>query len=364
MIKVTEAVARRYGHHTDGAPRTPRLGIGRPETRVLGCWIMRNTQMKGAPMSVHGVLGPIARSDLGQTLIHEHITTADWSMRHAFGGRFFDRAVVVERAVEQFTRAKACGVRTVVDGTPVNMGRDVELIREVAQRTGVNFVVSSGFYYQDEVYLAWRTEAEIGALLSAEWSEGIAGTGVRPGMMKVACADDGITEILGKVFRAAGSVAAEHDVPIFCHHHPDVRNGDAIMDIFDDCGVAPDRVVLGHSGDSGDLAYLEAMLQRGCYLGMDRFGHCAVSRSLDDRVATIVALCERGYADRLVLSHDLAAYFGVFGDWDGFLAQPEPEVDFTFVHRHVVPALENAGLAREAVHSMLVDNTAAVLAGR
>lgn len=143
-----------------------------------------------------------------------------------------------------------------------------------------------------------------------------------------------------------------------------MRNGDAILDIFDHCGVAPDRVVLGHSGDSGDLDYLERMLQRGCYLGMDRFGHCAVSRSLDDRVATIVALCERGHADRLLLSHDLAVYFGVFGDWDAFLTRPAPEVDFTFVHQTVVPALENAGLAPDTLRSMLVDNTAAVLTGR
>lgn len=315
-------------------------------------------------MAIHGVLGPIARSDLGQTLIHEHVTTADWSMRQAFGTRFFDPAVIADRAAEQFSRARDRGVRTVVDGTPVNMGRDVGLLRTIAERTGVNFVASSGFYYQDEVYLTWRSVDEIHALLAGECADGIRDTGVRPGIMKVACADDGLTEVLGKVFQAVGAVAAEYDLPVFCHHHPAVGNGDAIMDIFDGAGVRPERVILGHSGDTGDLDYLERMLDRGCYLGMDRFGHCAVSRSLEDRVATIAALCERGHADKLLLSHDLAVYFGVFGAWEAFLAQPQPDVEFTFIHDTVVPALERAGLTPETVRSMLVENTAAALAGQ
>lgn len=88
--------------------------------------------------------GPIETADFGQTLFHEHIVTADWSMRMAFGDQFYDHDVVADRAVEHFTRARDCGVRTVVDGTPVNMGRDVQLVHEVAERTGLNFIVSSG----------------------------------------------------------------------------------------------------------------------------------------------------------------------------------------------------------------------------
>ena len=236
-------------------------------------------------MSVHTVRGPLDTSELGQTLIHEHITTADWSTRMGFGEHFYEHDVILARAVEQFSRAKACGVRTVVDGPPVNMGRDVRLIREVADQTGLNFIVSSGFYYQDEVYLSWRSEDEVYAWLSRECQDGIARTGIRPGIMKAACADNGITPILDMVFRAIGRVAAEQRLPIFCHHHTQVGNGDEIMDAFESRGVAPSQVVLGHSGDTNDLDYLERMLRRGCYLGMDRFGHCAVSNSLEDRGA-------------------------------------------------------------------------------
>ena len=72
-------------------------------------------------MMIQGVLGPIDTAELGQTLMHEHITCADWSMRMNFGARFFEFDQVAEIAAGQLGKAKALGVRTVVDGTPVNL---------------------------------------------------------------------------------------------------------------------------------------------------------------------------------------------------------------------------------------------------
>lgn len=315
-------------------------------------------------MQINGALGPIDSTQLGQALIHEHVTTADWSMRMAYQEHFYEHQVVADRAVHQFGQAKQVGVRTVVDGTPLNMGRDARLIREVAERTGLNFIVSSGFYTQEEAYLTYRSVGEVHELLSHEFEVGIGGTDVRPGMMKAACGDEGVTPVLETAFRAIGRVAVEQKVPIFAHHHAQVANGDQIMDVFESCGVAPAQVVLGHSGDTNDLDYLERMLRRGCYLGMDRFGYCAVSNSLHDRVRTIVELCDRGYAGQLVLSHDLATYLGVFGTWQDFTSSgpDDAEVDFTFIHREVVPALEAAGLDRSDVMGMLEGNPARLFA--
>lgn len=282
----------------------------------------------------------------------------------AFGKHYYEHDVVADRAVEQFQRAKDRGVRTVVDGTPVNMGRDIKLIQEVAERTGLNFVASSGFYYQDEVYLQWRSEDEIYSLVSRECTDGIEDTGVRPGILKAACADSGVTPILGKVFRAIGSVASEQGLPIFCHHHPSVGNGDEILDIFEECGASTNQIVLGHSGDTDDLGYLERLLERGCYLGMDRFGHCDASLDFDSRITTIVELCRRGYADRLLLSHDLATYFAVFGSWESFKNDHSyPAVDFSFIHTEVHPALERSGIDRSQILAMTGANVAEFLSG-
>lgn len=169
--------------------------------------------------------------------------TADWSMRMAYGDHFYEHEVVADRVVQQFSRGRECGIRTVVDGTPLNMGRDVHLIREVAERTGLNFIVSSGFYYQEEAYLTYRSVEEVHELLTREFEEGIAGTDGGPGMMKAACSDAGITPSPGDGVSRDRQVAAEQQVPISAHHHVTAGNGDAILDVFggERRGTSPGR---------------------------------------------------------------------------------------------------------------------------
>ena len=187
-------------------------------------------------MMIQGVLGPIDTAELGQTLMHEHITCADWSMRMNFGARFFEFDQVAEIAAGQLGKAKALGVRTVVDGTPVNLGRDIRLIREVARRTGLNFIASTGFYYQEEPWLYFRDEEEIYDLLLGACADGLSGTGSNPGILKAGVGRGGLTPLLQKVLHATGRVAKETGLPLFCHHDPSTAAGGAILDLLASCG--------------------------------------------------------------------------------------------------------------------------------
>ena len=121
--------------------------------------------------------------------------------------------------------------------------------------------------------------------------------------------------------------------------------------MFESEGVDLSRVVIGHSGDTADLEYLEELLERGSYLGMDRFGLYGIL-SFEERVRTIVELCERGHVERMVLSHDAACYNdwlpqggGAFGPWH-----------YCHISQDVLPALRDAGLGDTEINTMLVDN--------
>ena len=318
-------------------------------------------------MKINTVTGPIDTSELGPTLMHEHVCTADWSLRMNFGSRFFDFDTVVDAAVTMFTTMnRTCGITTVVDGTPVNLGRDVRLIKEVAERTGLTFVVSSGFYHHEEPGLGLRSVEQLYDLLIDECRSGIDGTGILPGIMKTAVETGGVTPYVRKVLTAVGRVAAETGLPVFCHHNPHSENGGEILDIFESQGLAPNRVILGHSGDSENLDYLRQMLDRGCYIGMDRFGYCDISLSLDRRVATIAALCQQGYGPRMMLAHDLAVYLAMTESWEDF-TRTTPDhrwPDFTFIHQQVRPALLAAGVSAADFDSMLADNPRAFFEGK
>jgi len=297
-------------------------------------------------MKINTVTGPIETAKLGPTLMHEHISCADWSMRMNLGDRFFNFDDVVNTATATFTQMnRECGITTVVDGTPINLGRDIKLIREVAERTGLNFIASSGFYYQEEFELAFRPEEEITELLLYECQNGINGTDILPGIMKCAVESRELTKYLRKILAAIARVAAKTGLPIFCHHNPHYKNGGAILDIFEGQGVSLNKVILGHSGDTDDLDYLVSMLGRGCYIGMDRFGYCDITLSLERRAAAIAALCEKGFCDRMLLSHDLAAFIAL-----------SRRPDFAFIHKEALPALLAAGVARETFDKMMEEN--------
>ena len=309
-------------------------------------------------MKIHSVTGPIESSELGTTLMHEHVNCADWSMRMNFGDRFFEFDTVAEMAAVMFKKMnRECGVTTVVDGTPINLGRDVKLIREVAVRTGLHFIASSGFYYQEDFGLMFLSESEIADLLLGECQNGIGDTGILPGIMKTAVEKPELTLYLRRVLGAVARVAAQTGLPVFCHHNPHNKNGGDILDIFESKGVAPGRVILGHSGDTDDLSYLSEMLNRGCYIGMDRFGYCDRTLSLQRRAAAIAALYEKDYGRRMLLSHDLvvAGFFG--GDSERENANPEDRSpDFTFIHKKVLPALLASGLTQKEFDMMMKEN--------
>jgi len=310
-------------------------------------------------MKINTVTGPADTATLGSTLMHEHISCADWSMRMNFGSRFFevdDMARIASAMIAKMKRE--CGITTVVDGTPINLGRDVKLIHEVSNRTGVNFIVSSGFYYQEDAWLMFRPEGEIVELLMNECMNGIADTGILPGIMKCAVCDAGITPLIRKILTSVGRVAAKTGLPIFCHHTVSDKNGGEILDMFEKTAVPLNRVIMGHSGDTDDLSYLEGMLKRGCYIGEDRFGYCEMTLSLERRVAAIAALCDKGYGNRILLSHDLVAYGAFAGSWDDFKnSKPEEKYpDFTFIHKSVQPALLAAGVTMTMFDKMMTEN--------
>ena len=306
-------------------------------------------------MFINSVTGPVDTAALGPTLVHEHVGGADWSLRMNGGSRFFDYDTVVSAAVAAFAKVKQeCGITTVVDGTPINMGRDVELVRDVARRTGITFIVSSGFYYQEEPSLANSSVDDIYDFLLTECQHGVGDTGIMPGIMKAAVGTAGVTPYLTKMLTAIARVAATTGLPVFCHHDVNARSGGDILDIFEHEGVPLDRFILGHSGDTDDLSYLEPLLTRGCNIGMDRFAYDDVMLGLQPRVDTIAALWRQGYADQMMLSHDLVAYRGRLVTRDN-ASRPEPH-DLTYIQTTVFPALEKAGVPREDLVHMITDN--------
>jgi phosphotriesterase-related protein len=172
-------------------------------------------------------------------------------------------------------------------------------------------------------------------------------------MLKCATDAPGVTKGVERVLRAVAQAHRQTGVPISTHTHARKRRGLEQQRIFLEEGVDLSRVVIGHSGDTTDIAYLEELIAAGSYLGMDRFGIDTIL-SFEDRVNTVAKMCERGHAGKMVLSHDATC----FNDWLPERAIPVvlPNWHYLHIHRDVIPALKQRGVTDEMLHSMLVEN--------
>jgi phosphotriesterase-related protein len=302
--------------------------------------------------TVNGVLGPIEARDLGFTLMHEHILVANWSMRHCFPD-YVDEEKLIRGAIGEMGALRERGVRTMVDLTPINLGRDVRVIREVAEKTGIQLIAATGFYWTEEPWMdAWDAEA-LAEYLIREVREGIEGTDTRAGIIKCATDRLGVTPFNKKLLQATARAHRLTGVPISTHTDVSNRSGLAQQDVFEECGVDLRRVVIGHCGDSEDISYLESILKRGSTIGMDRNGIDLILPT-KQRVATIAELCRLGWEDQMVLSHDASCFI----DWfpKPLVEQTLPDWNYRCVSDVVIPALRESGVSEQQIRSMTVEN--------
>jgi phosphotriesterase-related protein len=308
---------------------------------------------------INSVLGVIDTTDLGFTLMHEHILVAAWPMRQAFHD-WVDLDALIEKAVQEVRAAKQRGVQTIVDVTPINLGRDIHVIREVAARAEMQIIAAAGLYWFEEKWLeGWEVD-RIVEFLIRDIESGIQGTNSKAGIIKAATGPSGITPINRKSLQVAARLHLATGLPITTHTSAEHRTGLAQQDVFEEEGVDLGRVVIGHCGDTDDIEYLEKILKRGSLIGMDRFG-LEMTLTTEKRIGTIVELCRRGWEDRMVLSHDACCFL----DWypKETIRALAPYWNFRHIPDDIIPALRQAGVGDEQIKTMTVANPARVFGG-
>jgi phosphotriesterase-related protein len=244
----------------------------------------------------------------------------------------------------------------------MDIGRDVHLARRVAAATGIQLVMCTGVYGQHYTFLPQYFEnRDPQALVDAflhDIETGIQGTDVKAAFLKCAVDEPGVTDDVERVLRAVAQASLKTGRPIMAHSQPATRRGLEIMDVFDDEGIDPRKVQIAHTGDTDDLDYIEELLARGPWIGMDRYG-LDMFLPTDQRNATVIELCKRGHANRMTLSQDACATM----DWYPAELKPQlaPEWDFTFLWRGVLPALSDGGVSDDEIDTMMRENPRAWL---
>lgn len=322
---------------------------------------------------INTVLGPVEAKDLGRTLMHEHLIYGFCGFQgdSTLGG--FDELLCIKENMKWLTPLKETyGFKTIVDATNNECGRDPFFLAKMAVIMDLNIICSTGYYYEPaSAYMYWKfrsgfadVETEMYDMMLAELTQGIGGTGIKAGVIKLASSANQITPFEEKFFRAAARVNAETGATIITHTELGTM-GPEQAKLLIDHGANPKDISIGHMCGNTDIDYHERVLQYGVFDSFDRFGlegdlfHTPTD---EQRCDVIAALLDKGYEDQILMSHDSVTVE---------LGRPRPvpkdELDFMAhanilnIPGRVIPMLKERGVTDEQLDKIFIHNPARVL---
>lgn len=317
-----------------------------------------------SPRVVQTVQGPLDPSKLGFTLPHEHVCASSAGFWQVWPEFFGGRANFISKVVDKLKAARDEGVDTIVDVTPADVGRDIRLIQEVSRKSGMQIIACTGHWLYPSLSMGARTLEELTDFFALEIDRGIEGTDIKPGVIKVATDSEGVTPFLEGVLRAAARVSKATGTPITTHTYATARIGEKQADIFEDEGLNPAMVCLGHCDDTNDVGYLTGLVKRGYTIGMDHMtwgagtvrGESTETLSWQQRAECIKKLIDAGFVTKIFLSNDW--YFGISIAGAGAMeAKDKSNPDgILFNTRKTIPYLKQIGVTDQAIRTITVEN--------
>jgi phosphotriesterase-related protein len=350
-------------------------------------------------VAITTVLGQVPPSDVGPTLMHEHLLVdlgatfapvSDpelarhrdepvgpdliellhiWPFSLALDNVRLDDEALAAEEVSAFADA---GGSAVVDCTLEGMGRDPLALRRLGEATGLHLIQGTGFYVEvaHPPRVAELTVDELATHFVGELTDGIGETGVRAGIIGeigTSGVDPRSREKSGdvtlaeeKVLRAAGRASVETGAAVTVHLDPRGQGAHRVIGVLTGEGVAPDRMIMGHMDANPDLEYHLRVADRGVFVEYDHFGreyyagHMERPYTKDARRLELVGeLIRRGFTRQLLLSQDVCAKIDLHRHGGN---------GYDHVLRRIVPRLREEGIDDGEIKAMLVDNPRRALA--
>ncbi len=297
------------------------------------------------------VTGEIEPGEMGKTLEHEHILT-DITRQEDNEPEAYDEEDVLKRVIPELEKLKTHGVRTLVECTPAYIGRDVRLLKRLSDETGIRILTNTGFYgAQNNRFIPSQvllmTAEELARIWIAEYEQGIEGTGIRPGFIKIGVDRKPLSEFHATLVRAAALTHKATGLTIMAHSGPAVA---AIqeLEILKEEGVSPHAFIWTHASDEKDPSILIQVAKNGAWISFDKYGWD--EKLVESYPRLLKIMKDEGVLNKILISHDA-----------GWYDPGQTEKDFkpyTAIFEELVPNLRKMGFTDDDIDQLLVKNPA------
>ncbi len=293
---------------------------------------------------VLGVKGVIDSERSGNWLTHEHILV-DFIGAEMTGSHRWNPIDVRHKMLPYLLKAESVNIQTFVDATPNYLGRDPELLRELASDSRLNIITNTGLYAAREYkYLPEYAFEETAEQLANRWikelTDGIGETGIRPGFIKISVnADQPLKPLDKKIVIAAGLTHIETGLTIASHTGP-AHAAFEQLDILDSLGVSSKAFIWVHAQQEEDYSSYKEAAARGCWISLDGWGW-----EQNDHYKRLIYFKTNKLMDQLLISHDAGWYDP---------SNPESKVTpYNYIPKDLVPKMKYDGFDIAEIHQIL-----------
>lgn len=325
-----------------------------------GCLLVAGAQVVSATSKGGGlqetimtVKGPVNANDLGFTLSHEHILV-DFIGAEKVNKERYNADDVFATALPFLEDVKRKGCRTFVDCTPAYLGRDLQLLQRLSNASGLNIISTTGYYgAAQEKHLPKHAYSETAEQLAArwinEWTNGIDGTGIKPGLIKSGVDKAPLSDVQKKIIEAAALTHLATGLTIGIH----TGNGDAAneeLNILERRGVAPSARIWIHAQNEKQHAYHVKAAQRGSWVSFDGVN----PESIDENLSFLQMMKDKKLLESVLVSQD-----------SGWYHVGEPKGGkynhYNCVFTDLIPALKQKGFTQREIDTIFIRNPAKAL---
>ena len=311
-------------------------------------------------MLINGVLGPLDTKDLGITFIHEHLVAASRDMCFAFDD-WFDEDEVVSTFADLMEKQKSDnGLKTFVEASPINLGRDINLMRKAAEKANIQMLACTGLYWMEDPWFLMIDPEKLAKYYIRDITKGIQGTDIKAAFVK--CSTDmqyGESDANKAMIEACAIASKETGVPVYTHTNGKFKQGLYQQEILTEKGVAAHKIAIGHAFGNTDREYLKSIMNNGSYVSCDQISYNEMICVTPELASCVADLCKEGYAQYIFLSHDK----NVYTDYGFCLTdmrrdrQNNPITgSYTEVFEEMIPLLKQKGVSDIYIEDMMLNN--------
>ncbi len=295
------------------------------------------------------VTGEIEAEELGITLEHEHVLV-DFIGAEEVSSDRYHKDSAFHQILPYLNEIKKYGVKSFVECTPSYLGRDVKLLKRLSEKTGLNILINTGFYgaFNNKFipsHVLKMQANDIARFWIAEFEQGIEGTGIKPGFIKIAVDRKPLSEFHATLARAAAITHKATGLTIMSHTGPAIGAFQQ-LEILKEEGVSPEAFIWTHANNEKDWSKLVEAAQMGCWVSLDNYGWD--KEALKGKV--LLYLKEQNVLNKILISHDA-----------GWFDPSKPDQEFkayTPIFKTLIPNLKEKGFTDKDIEQLLIENPA------